>query len=312
MQTKEEKVSHSESTKGTGPLYFFRKYRNQRTIKELKKRRLLTEKELIPPPHNPDEINNENKNVIDSLNYAGNIQQALSPKEKHLLYLFDSAFILNKPKDIVGGDFYWFTKIQGKIIVFLADCSGHGIPAAFMSILGTSLLSHIVHEENNCNPALILQRLDYKIKKAFDQNDLNEDLTSEGMDAAVCTLDYENNIIYYSGAQRPLYLSQNGEINVFNGSKHMVGGFLENEKCFENKVIPFSEGDNMYLFTDGYHDQLGGATGRKFMASNFKNFISEIQNLPMLEQKNLLTKNFDTWKANNHQTDDVLVMGITL
>ena len=312
MQTKEEKVSQSKFTKGISPLYFFRKYRNQRTLKELKKRRLLTEKELLSPPHNPDEINNENKNVLDSLNYAGNIQQALSPKEKHLLYLFDSAFILNKPKDIVSGDFYWFTKIQGKIIVFLADCSGHGIPAAFMSILGTSLLSHIVHEENNCNPALILQRLDYKIKKAFDQNELNEELTGEGMDAVVCTIDYEKNVIYYSGAQRPLYLSQNGEVNVFNGCKHMVGGFLENEKRFENKVIPFNEGDNMYMFTDGYHDQLGQMTGRKYMASNFKNYISEIHSLPMLEQKSLLLKNLEVWKGNNTQTDDVLIMGITL
>jgi serine phosphatase RsbU (regulator of sigma subunit) len=259
-------------------------------------------------------ISNEfaHKQVYEGLFYAKKLQEALIPKEKHLLKLFDNGFIYARPKSIVSGDFYWFTKLQGKIVFFIADCVGYGVPAAFMSVLGTSLLSHIVHEENNHNPALILQRLDYKIRKAFNPNEMGEELLFDQMDAAVCVIDYENFNITYSGAQRPLYLSQQGEISVYNGSKHLLGGFFEDDKRFENKTIDFVEGDTMYLFTDGYQEQCGKVSQKKYSGGSFKNFLASIQHMPMIEQKVLLHKNFENWKDSQEQTDDVLIIGIQL
>lgn len=259
-----------------------------------------------------NEVKTINKQVLDSLNYAKGLQRALLPKEKHLLNIFDEAFIYYQPRDIVSGDFYWFTKVNDKVIVVVADCTGHGVPAAFMSILGNSLLSQIIHEENNLNPALILQRLDYKIKKAFAQGDIDDDIINDGMDMGACLIDYESFKISYSGAKRPLFVCRKEEVLVFQGNKFMVGGFWGEEKRFENIEIPFQEGDNIYMFTDGYTDQFGGPSGKKLMTTTFKEYLSEIQSLPMIEKRAVIVRKFESWKGEQPQIDDVLVVGITL
>lgn len=249
-----------------------------------------------------------------SIRYAKRIQDAMMLKEKHLHRLFPASFLLLKPRDVVSGDFYWITKIGNRIIVAVADCTGHGIPGAFMSVLGISLLNQIVIEEHNTSPSSILQRLDHKVKKAFSYSvDPNEAGSHDGMDIALCCIDYDSLEITFSGAFRPMYfIGRNGSA-IVKGSRYPIGGLnLEAKRDYAEHSIPFSKGDNIYMFSDGYADQFGYSTDRKFMAGKFRNLLQKIHNETMREQRRRLSLVFDDWKGNEEQTDDMLVIGITL
>lgn len=252
----------------------------------------------------------------DSIIYAKRIQEGMMLKEKHLFRLFSESFILFKPKDIVSGDFYWFTKMDNKIVVAVVDCTGHGIPGAFMSVLGINLLNQIIIEEKNTDVSFILQRLDHKLKKAFDySNDLiDEDKRPfDGMDISICCIDYDTNFLTYAGALRPLYHISKNDFTSLEGSHYPIGGMnLESIRKYESQSINFNKGDRLYLCSDGYADQFGGPNDKKFMTKKFKSTLLRTAKLSMQTQQLELERMFNEWKGNIEQTDDVLIVGVEL
>ena len=250
-----------------------------------------------------------------SIIYAKRIQEGMMFKEEHLMKLFAESFIYFKPKDIVSGDFYWFTKINSKIVVAVADCTGHGVPGAFMSVLGISLLNQIVIEEHNTDPSLILQRLNYKINKSFSySSDLNDsEKYNDGMDIAVCVIDTALQTIVYAGAQRSFYFISDHIMTDYKGSRYPIGGLnLELHRSSDSIKINYKKGDKMYLFTDGFPDQFGGAKDKKFMTTKFKQEILKTSNNSMNMQCLELNQLLEDWKKLTEQTDDILILGIQL
>lgn len=276
----------------------------------------ITEAKFLNNNYRVEERNKKNDELNESIIYAKRIQEGMMLKEKHLFRLFPESFLFFRPKDIVSGDFYWFTRIDNKIIIAVADCTGHGIPGAFMSVLGISLLNQIVIEEKNINVSLILQRLNHKIKKAFSySSEYHDDERQlyDGMDIALCCIDHDNQQLIYSGAFRSLFhISENNLITV-NGSRYPIGGLnLESERKYESKSMSFRKGDKVYLFTDGYADQFGGEYNKKLMIRNFKKILLETANFSMNQQKKELERNLCQWKKDEEQTDDILIIGLEL
>jgi len=263
-----------------------------------------------------DNFAHKKKELDDSIIYAKRIQEGMMLKEKHLFRLFSESFILFKPKDIVSGDFYWFTKIDDKILVAVADCTGHGIPGAFMSVLGISLLNQIVIEEKNTDVSFILQRLDHKLKKAFSYSSdyHDEDKNSyDGMDIGLCCIDKEMQLVTYAGAFRPLYHITENNFNKLNGSRYPIGGlYLETNRKYESELLNYKKGDKIYLSTDGFADQFGGHRNRKFMTRNLKNALLKTSKNSMRTQQLELDRVLHEWKDNVEQTDDILIIGLQL
>lgn len=282
-------------------------------LPEASRRRALKKKEIVLKQIDEE---NRNKELNESIIYAKRIQEGMMLKEKHLSRLFTESFLLFKPKDIVSGDFYWFTKIENKIIIAAADCTGHGIPGAFMSVLGISLLNQIVIEEKNTDVSFILQRLDHKIKKAFGySSDFFEDGKDmyDGMDISICCIDNEKRIFSFAGAFRPLYHISGNLLTRLEGSRYPIGGMsLEVNRDYKKKTMSFSPGDKLYLFTDGYADQFGGKDNKKFMSANFRNILLKTSRFSMHTQRMELERFFSEWKNNSEQTDDILIVGIQL
>jgi len=254
--------------------------------------------------------------LYESIIYAKRIQEGMMLKEKHLFRLFAKSFIIFRPKDIVSGDFYWFTKMEDKIIIAVADCTGHGIPGAFMSVLGISLMNQIVIEEKNTDVSAILQRLNHKLKKAFDySNDLvdEEARPFDGMDITICCIDYEKHSLTFSGALRPLYHISENDLNCIEGSRYPIGGlYLESNRIYESSCMNFKIGDKLYFCSDGYADQFGGPKDKKFMTRKFKSLLLKTSKLSMQTQQLELARSFNEWKNNKEQTDDVLIVGVQL
>ncbi|MGP8214118.1 MAG: PP2C family protein-serine/threonine phosphatase [Bacteroidia bacterium] len=253
------------------------------------------------------------KELDDSIIYAKRIQDGMMLKEKHLQRIFPQSFIYMRPRNIVSGDFYWFTRINNKIIIAAADCTGHGIPGALMSILGINLLNQIIIEEKNTDPAFILHRLDHKVNKAFsytsdmlDENFIQQH--TDGMDIALCCIDNNTGVMQFAGAYRPVYYIREGELNEMKGSRHPIGG-NGSEPLFTNYTLHLQEGDKIYMCSDGYASQFGFLVNKKFSSQRMKDILLQISNLPFSEQKAQLDRAFMEWKMNLEQTDDVMVVG---
>lgn len=263
-----------------------------------------------------DRIKEKKDELRDSIIYAKRIQEGMMLKEKHLSRLFPDSFLIFKPKDIVSGDFYWFTKIENKSIVAVADFTGHGIPGALMSVLGISLLNQIVIEEKNTDVSFILQRLDHKLKKAFGYSiDLIEEERHpyDGMDISICSIDSESNSISFSGALRPAYFYSENNIEKIEGSRYPIGGLrIEQERNYESHTLRYTPGDRLFLTTDGYADQFGGEKNKKFMVGKLKELLIQTSERPIREQQAAIEKMHTDWKKQNEQTDDILMMGIKL
>jgi len=294
----------------------------ERTIEIEQKNQSLMDKNI--------EIVTKNKEITDSINYAKRIQEAILPSTQSFRKLFPKAFILYQPKDIVSGDFYWYADIKAKsknqsdendIYVAVADCTGHGVPGAFMCMIGSSLLNQMVQETNDFRPANILEQLHIGIREALKQQETE---TRDGMDIALCHINRKKNQIEYAGALRSLLMyrgktykekfapdHQGLFVQEIKADKHPIGG-LQNEakRQFTNHTIQYYPGDTMYLFTDGYADQFGGPKGKKLMSKKFKEILSSVQNKNMLEQYNHLEKFLKEWKEGYDQVDDILVVGI--
>ena len=294
----------------------------ERTLEIEQKNQTLMDKNV--------EIITKNKEITDSINYAKRIQEAILPSTQQFRKLFPKAFIFYQPKDIVSGDFYWFADIKAKskiqnddndIYVAVADCTGHGVPGAFMCMIGSSLLNQIVQETNDFRPAKTLESLHVGIREALNQQETE---TRDGMDIALCHINRKQQKIEYAGALRSLLMYRGDAykekfapdhkgllIQEIKADKFPIGGLQdESKRQFTNHTLQYYSGDTIYLFTDGFADQFGGIKGKKLMSKKFKEILSSVQDKNMLAQYRHLEKFMKEWKEGYDQVDDILVVGI--
>ncbi|MBR5643219.1 MAG: SpoIIE family protein phosphatase [Salinivirgaceae bacterium] len=259
-----------------------------------------------------DEIEAKQNEIFGSIRYAKRIQTAMMPKIKQIQRDFSDSFVLFMPKDIVSGDFYWYHRIDNKYFIAAVDCTGHGVPGAFLSIIGSYLLNSIVIHNAIYRPADILKHLNRKIKISLKSEGML-DQNNDGMDIAVAVIDKENHLIEYAGALRPMYLYSGNEFVELKGDKipitSNISGTAVNSN-YTNHEHTFKPGDQFYIFSDGIIDQFGGGDGKKYLTKRFKDLLDEIKDLPMKEQKNLIIKAHDEWRGRYDQVDDILVIGI--
>ena len=257
-----------------------------------------------------EKIELQQKELEESLRYAGSIQAALLPDFQVFGRLFSDSFILFKPRDIVSGDFFWIHKKNSVVAVAAADCTGHGVPGAFMSILGISFLNEIV---TKCipRPSIILNKLRESVMKTLHQTGARSE-HKDGMDIALCVIHLDSMEMEYSGAFNPLYLIRDNELTELRGDKMPIGISFMTETSFTNHKMPLKPGDRIYLFSDGYTDQFGGPEQKKFRYGPFKELLLSINNEEMKKQKVLLEKKFNGWMGKVEQVDDVLVIGLKI
>ena len=271
-------------------------------------------------------IEEKNKDITDSLNYAKRIQNAILPEENLLLKHYDS-FIYYLPKDIVSGDFFWIKEVDNKLYFSVVDCTGHGVPGAFMSIIGFNSLNRIVEDFQIAETGLVLDKLNELVINSIRKQDKDGISVRDGMDLSICCLDLESNVVEFSGANNPLYIlkaTSNDSANIpismtengynlleIKGDKMAIGG-AENSKNYQTHQVQLQKGDAIYLFSDGYADQFGGPKEKKFMYKRFKELILSIQENTMDIQKETLNKTMLDWKGDLDQIDDICVIGVKI
>ncbi|OQA97292.1 MAG: Phosphoserine phosphatase RsbU [Bacteroidetes bacterium ADurb.Bin217] len=277
------------------------------------KEELQLQSELLV--RNNEELSRTNRLIKDSISYAKRIQDAMLPSiqvlEKHL----PESFVLFKPRDIVSGDFYWFSEQNEIIYVAVSDCTGHGVPGAFMSMIGSTLLNEITSEKLHQKPSEILDKLNKGVVTALNQNlDGNPDSQDDGMDITICAINKQDKTIQIACANHIVFRVYNDTIESIQGDICSIGGLFsaEENKGYSNFEFKYKSGTRFYLFSDGYQDQFGGKSNKKFQASRFKELLFESRNVSMKEQFEILNTTFEEWKGTNRQIDDVLVMGIKL
>ena len=325
-QQKEMKLQRAENLRTTILLYaalggvalllglafvIYRSYRQKKIANKLlaeKNEEIAAQRDLAAQQR--DIISEQKQEITDSIKYAYRIQSAVIPSDDFISQILTDYFILYKPRDIVSGDFYWIGQQAGKIIIMAADCTGHGVPGAFMSMLGVAFLNEIVNKQELTNPAEILNNLRLKVIDALKQEG-REGESKDGMDVAAFTLDPENNTIEFAGANNPLYLIQNNELVETKGNKMPVA-IYEKMDPFVSHQFKVNKGDSLYIFSDGFADQFGGPKGKKFKYKTFKDLLVELQNHPMKKQYEILNARFEEWRGEYEQVDDVLVIGIRI
>ena len=249
--------------------------------------------------------------IEDSIHYASRIQKAILPPDDYLNKIIPNAFFYYKPRDIVSGDFYWVAAKNGKVIVSAVDCTGHGVPGAFMSIVGNNQLNYALNVENETQPSEILRILDEGVTATLRQT--KNESVQDGMDLAMVTFDKKNRRVQYSGSFNPLILVRNGELQKFKADRIPIGGhIIEAKKCFTNHEFVYEEGDVIYIFSDGYADQFGGPKGGKYMTGRFIKYLQSISDQPIEQQYDLLDREITEWMGSEEQVDDILVIGIRL
>lgn len=252
------------------------------------------------------QITHKNTKITQSINYAQKIQTAMLDHRHDLSSMFSESFIMFKPKDIVSGDFFWFAKKDGLSIVAAVDCTGHGVPGAFMSMIGVNLLNQIV-SEGITSPDEILTKLDVGVKESLHQEDTKN---KDGMDMAIYTYDPKKQLIEFAGAKNPLLYIQNNEIHVIKGAKQSIGWSIHKRSNeFTKHTVDVSTPTSLYMFSDGLQDQFGGPDNRKFMIKRLKNRLLEIHHEPMKKQHELLNETLAEWRGQHEQIDDILVIG---
>jgi serine phosphatase RsbU (regulator of sigma subunit) len=263
-----------------------------------------------------DQIEQQKQAMTDSITYARRIQTATLPPDEVLKYLFPKHFILFKPLDIVSGDFYWMAQKRGKIIVAVADCTGHGVPGAFMSMLGSALLNEVVSNIRTLEPHLILNELRDQVIASLRQTG-ETDEARDGMDIALCVFDLEKMTVRYSGAHHPLYFVRSGNLKEIKGDNMPIGISSEAGKSFTGHELQLQKDDTIYLFTDGFVDQMGGKRRKRFTTTRFKKLLLDIQDKIMFEQRTIIEHTLNEWMGEGggshkkvEQIDDIIVMGI--
>jgi len=277
--------------------------------KAIDKKKIEVQKESLARIH---------QSLTDSISYAKRIQEAMIPSEAMTKRILPDSFIYYRPKDIVSGDFYWTYKTDDKIFFAVVDCTGHGVPGAFMSIIGYDLLKNIVEIQGEQCPAIILNRLSEEVALTFKKNgkdsDLNKQSVDDGMDISLIVLDEKNNMLQFAGAMSPLYLIRGNEIMTFKGDRIPIGYSDEMRKPnYSKQEIPVAAKDVIYMFTDGFADQFGGPEGKKFKYRRFRHLLLNIHKLPIDDQKAILHQKMEEWMGSEYeQVDDILLMGFRL
>ena len=273
--------------------------------------RKIFETELRDKNH---EIERKNRNITASINYAKRIQEAMLPQISEIHSVLPDSFVMYRPKEVVSGDFYWYGKKDGKTIIAAVDCTGHGVPGAFMSLIAGDLLHQIIILKGLTSPDLILNELRKEIIGALSQEKTEN---RDGMDIAVCVLDKENKSLEFAGARNSLVTISGGKMTEYKGDRFSIGGFRKKDRAetgFTKQTIPAfgAEAICCYLFSDGYQDQFSGHSRKKYGKSNFRKLLQKIWSEPFEEQKRLLTAELTEWMGDESRTDDVLVVGFRL
>lgn len=275
----------------------FRVTRKQKSIIEAQKLEVDKQKETIEETH---------KEITDSIAYAKRIQSAILPPNSLIAEHLKNAFVLYKPKDVVAGDFYWLEVKDGKTIFAAADCTGHGVPGAMVSVICNNALNRSVREFGFTDPSQILNQSRELVVQEFEKS---EEEVKDGMDIALCSL--ENKQLNYAGANNPLWIIRNGEIIETKADKQPIGKF-ENASNFTNHSFELQQNDTFYIFSDGYVDQFGGERGKKFKTKAFRELLLSIQDQTMIEQKASIDQAFEDWRGEIEQIDDVVVIGVRI
>lgn len=256
-------------------------------------------------------ISHQKQQITDSIRYASRIQKAVLPPEEFVTKILPQHFILNKPRDIVSGDYYWTTQRKNESIIAVADCTGHGVPGAFMSMLGIAFLNEIVNKTVTARSHEILEQLRTNVMKSLHQTG-REDEAKDGMDIALIIIDLESKMLQFSGAHNPLYIIRKNKLQEVKADKMPIGISARYDKPFRNHKIQLHKEDMLYIFSDGYMDQFGGEHRKKFGFRRFRELLVEIHKKPVQEQRDILNKAITDWQANFDQIDDIMVMGIRI
>ena len=262
---------------------------------------LVKEKELVELQHNE---------IRESIQYAKRIQASILPPLKKIKNGLPESFIYYEPKDVVSGDFYWYEELNKKSLFAVVDCTGHGVPGAFMSIIGYTQLNEIISEQKISTPGIILKELDKRVKLALNQNSKEDKNSKDGMELGIMMINYNQKKLEYSGAMRPLYMVKDGDLHIVKGNKFSIGGRSFRRKEFVTTRINIEKGDCFYLFSDGYPDQFGGPRGKKFMTKHVGEMLQGIAHLSMAEQGSVIKKTIKNWMGDEEQVDDILITGI--
>lgn len=288
-------------------LFSFNKIRFQKLVIEEKNEELNAQNEEIVVQR--DMLYGQKKGITDSIEYASIIQKALLSSTDELNNCNLQNFILYKPLDRISGDFYWFKKIQNYLYFTAADCTGHGVPGAFMSVLGISKLTEIIHANEIIPPSEVLFELRQMLKEVLRQNS-GKSMSQDGMDIALCLLNLDTNYLQYAGAFNPLFVYRNSELIELEADRMPVGVHPKDQLHFTNREIQLQPGDSLYIFSDGYLSQFGGELGKKFTYNRFKELLREIHQMPVDFQKQILEKRLVEWQRDHIQIDDIVIFGM--
>ncbi len=279
----------------------------QKVIERTKE--VVRQKEEIE--HQSEKLEELYSDITASIRYAKRLQDSILPQRQYIDSVLPESFVLFKPKDIVSGDFYWFYEIDNKVIFAAVDCTGHGVPGAFMSLIGANSLNRIVIENGETKPSVILDELNRLSSEALNKSTEGNEVR-DGMDVAICTLDKETYELEYAGANNPLYVVRGNEVIQIKADKFAIASFPPYEMRYTNHTLKLEKGDGVYVFSDGYADQFGGERGKKFMYKKFRNLLVEIKDLPVQQQRKILNQKFEEWRGIYEQVDDVLVIGVKI
>ncbi|MEW6467312.1 MAG: two-component regulator propeller domain-containing protein [Bacteroidota bacterium] len=274
---------------------------------DLKTKELREEKELVEEQSKI--IEKKNHSITSSIKYARRIQDSILPVKEKLNELIPESFIFFKPKDIVSGDFYWFARQNGTTMVATVDCTGHGVPGAFMSLIGNNLLNDLVNNQKITDPKVILEKMHAGVVQALKKEE-QESGTVDGMDITLCCLHQKDSILEFASTGRPLILIRGNELKKYKVGRHPVGLVAKKEIRFEKETLQLQPNDTFYIFTDGYCDQFGGPDDDKYLDSNFEKLLLKIQGQNMYEQAGTLESEIEKWKGERQQLDDILVIGV--
>ena len=302
--------------------------KEQKAEIEQQKEEILTQNELLIEHRerilaHQKKIEDQNEDIKASIRYASTIQNALLPAPTKLKRLLGEYFLYYKPRDIVSGDFYWVDEYKGKTVIAAADCTGHGVPGAFVSALGISMLNDVlnraVSNDEYLNPSIMLNKLNVQMKSSISRSERDKD-TYDGMDVAICMIDRKKKTLEYSGALQPAYLAKKNienneekyELNILKPDVYAISMINYKEHTYHNTVVGIEPGDVLYLFSDGYADQFGEKSQKKFLSANFRKLLLAIAPLNMEKQLDILEKTMTDWMGNLEQIDDMMIIGIRI
>ncbi len=276
---------------------------------DIKTMELRKEKEIVEHQHKI--IEKKNLNITASINYAKRIQTTVLPIKESIKKFLSQSFILLKPRDIVSGDFYWFDQLENKIIIAAIDCTGHGIPGAFMSLIGNNIVNNVVKVRGITNPSQILYALHEEIIITLKKSEQSS-ATVDGMDVSLCVIDINKKVLEFASTGQPMILIKNGKAEIIKSGKYPLGLILKKERVYETHLISLNKNDAFYMFTDGCVDQFGESNDEKFSEERFKKLLIEIQHMDMNEQENAIENAISNWKGKLPQLDDILVIGFKM